>query len=112
MKNFWQRLSTRERTLGLLTGLIVAVFIVKYAAVTPFLERRSWVRNQLESQPQLLQKNLRYVGQKEQLVAALEAARSQIKSQEPKLLTGDTPRSALPIYRTPCRRWLRVKGRR
>ena len=91
MKNFWQRLSNRERTLVLLTGLIVAVFIVKYAAVTPILERRTWVRNQLESQPQLLQKNLRYVGQKEQLVAALEAARSQIKSQEPKLLTGDTP---------------------
>lgn len=91
MKNFWQRLSNRERTLVLLTGIIVAVFIAKYAAVTPLLERRNWVRNQLESQPQLLQKNLRYVGQKEQLVAALEAARSQIKSQEPKLLTGDTP---------------------
>ena len=91
MSNFWQRLSKRERGLVLLTGLIVIVFIGKYAAVTPFLERRQWVTSQLESQPRLLQKNLRYIGQKEMLMASLEAARVEIKAQEPKLLTGDTP---------------------
>jgi hypothetical protein len=31
--------------------------------VTQFLERREWVKSQLENQPQLLQKNLRYLGQ-------------------------------------------------
>jgi len=91
MSNFWQRLSKRERGLVLLTGLIILVFIGKYAAVSPFLERRQWVQNQLESQPQLLQKNLRYLGQKELLVTSLETVRGQIKAQEPKLLTGDTP---------------------
>ena len=91
MSNFWQRLSKRERGLVLLTGSIILVFIGKYAAVAPFLERRQWVQNQLESQPQLLQKNLRYLGQKELLVASLETVRGQIKAQEPKLLTGDTP---------------------
>jgi len=91
MSNFWQRLSKRERALALLTGVIILVFIAKYAAVSPFLERRQWVQNQLESQPQLLQKNLRYLGQKELLVTSLEVVRGQIKAQEPKLLTGDTP---------------------
>ena len=91
MSNFWLRLSKRERSLALLTGLIVLVFIGKYTAVSPFLERRQWVKNQLESQPQLLQKNLRYLGQKELMVASLETVRGQIKAQEPKLLTGDTP---------------------
>ncbi|HYA28062.1 MAG TPA: type II secretion system protein GspM [Acidobacteriota bacterium] len=90
MRNYWHRLSKRERGLVLLTGLIIFAFIAKYAAVTPFLERREWVKTQLESQPQLLQKNLRYLGQKDALLAALEAARAQIKGQEPKLLTGDT----------------------
>lgn len=74
-----------------LTGLILAVFLAKFAVVSPFLERRQWVKSQLESQPQLLQKNLRYLARKEELLAALEAARAQIKAQEPKLLTGDTP---------------------
>jgi hypothetical protein len=91
MKNFWDRLSKRERSLVILTATILAVFVVKYVVITPFLERREWVKNQLESQPQLLAKNLRYVGQKEALLASLEAARSQVKIQEPKLLTGDTP---------------------
>lgn len=91
MSNFWRRLSKRERGLVLLTLIIVVVFVAKYAAITPFLERREWVKNQLESQPQLLQKNLRYLGQKEMLLAALESARGQIKAQEPKLLSGDTP---------------------
>ena len=90
MSNLWRRLSKRERGLVFLTALIVVVFIAKYALVTPIIERREWVKNQLESQPQLLQKNLRYLGGKEALLASLEAARAQIKAQEPKLLTGDT----------------------
>src|SRR2546425_5223059 len=91
MSNLWRRLSKRERGLVILTGLIVLIFVAKYAVLTPFLERREWVRNQLDSQPQLLQKNLRYLAQKEALLSALETARAQIKMQEPKLLTGDTP---------------------
>jgi general secretion pathway protein M len=91
MSNFWRRLSKRERGLVLLTLTIVVIFVAKYAAITPLLERREWVKNQLENQPQLLQKNLRYLGQKETLIAALESARGQIKTQEPKLLSGDTP---------------------
>ena len=91
MSNFWRRLSRRERALVILTGAILLIFIGKYALVTPFLERREWVKQQLENQPQLLTKNLRYLGQKETMLTELEGAREQIKAQEPKLLTGDTP---------------------
>lgn len=91
MNDLWRRMSKRERGLALLTAVFLLVFIAKYAVITPFLERREWVKNQLESQPQLLQKNLRYLAQKDALASALETARAQIKMQEPKLLTGDTP---------------------
>lgn len=90
MRNFLRRLSKRERGLLILTSLILLVFIAKYAVVAPIVERREWVKNQLENQPQLLQKNLGYLGRKETLLATLEAARAQLKAQEPKLLTGDT----------------------
>lgn len=90
MNNFWQKLSRRERSLAIVTALIVLVFVAKFAIVTPFLERREWVKSQLESQPQLLAKNIRYLGQKDRMLAALEAARAEIKAQEPKLLSGDT----------------------
>jgi len=91
VNNFWQRLSKRERALVILTGLILLAFVAKYAVVTPYMEHRAWVKSQLESQPRLLAKNLRYLAQKEAMVAGLETARAQIQAQERKLLTGDTP---------------------
>jgi len=91
MKKFWQRLSQRERALVYLTGAILLFFIGKAAIATPLLNRQARVKGQLESQPLLLQKNLRYLSQKDSLLAALEVARNQIKSVEPSLLTGDTP---------------------
>jgi len=91
MSNFWHRLSKRERSLALVTAFILLGFVGKLIIVTPFFERRDWVKQQLESQPQLLAKNRRYIAQKETMLAALEAARGEIKTQEPKLLTGDTP---------------------
>jgi len=91
MKRFWQRLSQRERGLVGLTGAILLIFFGKYLIISPFLERRETVKNELESQPELLEKNLRYLGQKEALAASLEAARNGINVREPKLLTGDTP---------------------
>lgn len=91
MKQFWQRLSRREQGLVVVTLVILCVMLGRYLILDPFLERREWVKSQLEAQPQLLQKNLRYIGQKEELAAALEAARNAVKAREPRLLTGDTP---------------------
>jgi Tfp pilus assembly protein PilO len=91
MKQLWQRLSKRERGLVVATIVILVVVLGRISIVSPYMARREWVQTQLEIQPQLLEKNLRYIGQKEQLNAALEAARNDIKARESKLLTGDTP---------------------
>lgn len=91
MKRFWQRLSKRERMLVAATLVVFFVVLSRFLLVSPILERRSWVKSQLDIQPQLLEKNLRYVAQKEQMTAALEAARSELKAVESRLLTGDTP---------------------
>ena len=90
MKRFWQRLSRRER--GLIGGTLLVIFLVlgRYFVLSPYLERRAWVQSQLEAQPQLLEKNLRYLARKEEMTAALEVARSALKAREPRLLTGDT----------------------
>jgi len=91
MKNYWERLSKRERGLVLATVLVALAILGRSLILNPFLERRDWVKTQLESQPQLLQKNLRYLARKEEMSSALEAARTSLKSREPRLLTGDTP---------------------
>ena len=91
MKQVWERLSKRERGLVLTTVLILLLVLGRISVIGPYMAHREWVQTQLEIQPQLLEKNLRYIGQKEQLSAALEAARNDVKAHDAKLLTGDTP---------------------
>ena len=91
MKGLWQRLSRREKGLVALTLVIFLLVLVRYLLVFPFLERREWVKSQLEIQPQLLEKNLRYIGLKAEIQAGLERARGELKAVEPSLLSGDTP---------------------
>jgi len=91
MKQFWQRLSRRERSLVVLTLVIIGVALGRYVLIGPLVERSEWVKSQLEIQPQLLEKNLRFLSQRDELVAMLEATRNELKAKEPRLLTGDTP---------------------
>jgi hypothetical protein len=91
MKQFWQRLSQRERGLVVVTVIIIFLVLARYMVIGPFMERREWVQTQLEIQPQLLEKNLRFLGQKDELMATLEATQNELKAKEPRLLTGDTP---------------------
>lgn len=91
MNQFWQRLSKRERGLVLCSLLIIVFAVARYILIGPFFERSEWVRSQLEIQPQLLEKNLRFLAQKEDMVAMLESTRNELKAREPRLLTGDTP---------------------
>jgi uncharacterized protein YneF (UPF0154 family) len=91
MKQFWQRLSQRERGLVVVTLVIILLALARYIVIGPFVERRQWVQSQLEIQPQLLEKNLRFLGQKDELMATLEATQNELKAKEPRLLTGDTP---------------------
>jgi uncharacterized protein YneF (UPF0154 family) len=91
MKQFWQRLSQRERGLVVVTLVIIFLVLARYIVIGPFVERREWVQSQLEIQPQLLEKNLRFLGQKDELMATLEATQNELKGKEPRLLTGDTP---------------------
>ncbi|MBI2181884.1 MAG: hypothetical protein HYU31_13825 [Deltaproteobacteria bacterium] len=91
MKRFWERLSRRERGLVGATLAILIILLARQFVVGPYLERREWVKSQLELQPQLLEKNLRYLARKDEFAFGLEAARNEIKAREPKLITGDTP---------------------
>ena len=91
MNRIWQRLSKREKGLVALTLFIFLLVLGRFLLVSPFLARREWVKSQLEIQPQLLEKNFRYVGQKAEMTANLEKTRGEIKTMESSLLAGDTP---------------------
>ena len=91
MKTIWQRLSNREKGLVALTLFILALVVGRYLVYVPAMERRERVKTELELQPQRLEKNLRYIDKKGEIMAALEKARAELKAFEPSLLAGDTP---------------------
>ncbi len=91
MKRIWQRLSKREKGLVVLSLFLFLLVLGRYIIVSPFLERREWVKNQLEIQPQLLEKNLRFLNRKSEITEGLEKIRGDLKSIDPFLFSGDTP---------------------
>jgi Tfp pilus assembly protein PilO len=101
LQQIWKRLSKRERGLVLI-GIAVVLLIVGRAFVyVPFRERSEWAKNQLELEPQRLEKNLRYINRKAEIMANLDRTRADLKALEPLLLTGDTPSvSASDLQRT------------
>jgi len=91
MRRLWQRLSKREKGLVLLALIALILVLGRFFLLDPFVERREWVKNQIEIQPQHLAKNLRYLAQKKEIEGDLEKSRGELKSLEAVLLAGDTP---------------------
>jgi len=90
MTRLWRRLAKREKALVAVALFIFLIVVGRIFVVSPLMERRDWIRSQLEMQPQLLEKNLRYVGQKEEITNALAKSREALKLREPLLLAGTT----------------------
>jgi Tfp pilus assembly protein PilO len=90
MKSFWMRLSKREKALVGAAVFVLLLVLGRFLVISPFLERRAWIKNQLEVLPPLHVKNVQYLGQKEAIEKALEKAKSDLQALETSLLSGDT----------------------
>src|SRR2546422_427269 len=90
MKRIWKRLSKREKRLVIASLGVLFLVMGRYFFIVPYLQHRESVKSQLEIQPQLLEKNLRFINQKAELEAGLEKARAELKGLESALLSGAT----------------------
>ena len=91
MKNFWGRLSKRERGMVLLALSIFLLILGRYLVVKPYSARREWVKSQLEIQTQLLEKQSRYLKRRTQLEGDLGQLQTKLEALDSSLLAGDTP---------------------
>ena len=90
MKWFWERLSKREKGLVVASFAILLTVLGRYFLIVPYLQHKEWIESQLEIQPQLLEKNLRFINRKVEIEAGLEKAQAELKGLQSKLLSGDT----------------------
>jgi len=91
MKRLWHRFSKREKGVLVLALIIFLLVLGRYFIVSPVLERRVWVESQIEIQSQILERDLRYISQKEEIQSVLEKSRGGLKELESMFLSGDTP---------------------
>jgi type II secretory pathway component PulM len=101
LRIIWKRLSKREKGLVALGGAVLVLLLGRSFVYDPFVARMNRISQQLELEPQRLERNQRYVHRKPEIMANLERARGELKGLEPLLLTGDTPSvSASDLQRT------------
>ena len=91
MKRLWKRFGKREKGYIALTIIISSLVLGRYLLISPILERREWIKSQLETKTQLLERDLRYMSQKEIVETALNRERGTLSALESLLLSGDTP---------------------
>lgn len=91
MKLFWQRLSKREKTLVGAAAAVLLLVLGRFLIVSPLMERRAWVKSQMEVLPPLHAKNMQHLSQKEAIEKAHEKAKVDLQALEISLLSGDTP---------------------
>jgi type II secretory pathway component PulM len=97
----WRRLSKREKGLVIVCGGVMLLIVARSLVYDPFVARMNRTAEQLQLEPQRLERNQRYLNRKPEIMASLDKARADLKSLEPLLLTGDTPSvSASDLQRT------------
>ena len=97
----WKRLSKREKGLVGVAVAVLVLIIGRAFLYEPLVARMKSTAEQLELEPQRLERNQRYLGRKQEIMASLDKARADLKTLEPLLLTGDTPSvSASDLQRT------------
>jgi Tfp pilus assembly protein PilO len=97
----WRRLSKREKGLVIVCVGVMVLLAARSLVYDPFVARMNRTAEQLQLEPQRLERNQRYLNRKPEIMASLDRARADLKTLEPLLLTGDTPSvSASDLQRT------------
>src|SRR5262245_52242824 len=73
MKSLWEQRSKREKVLVFASLAISLLVFGHYFLIVSYLQHREWVKNQLEIQPQLLEKNLRFIDRKVEIESGLQS---------------------------------------
>ena len=72
MKRFWER-SNGKKVLILASFVILLLVLGHSFLIVPYLQHRERVKSQLELQPQLLTKNLRFIDRKVEIESGLQS---------------------------------------
>jgi len=91
LKQFWQRLSARERVLASVALLALGLVIVRYGIVDPYLAYTARLEEEIEQNAQLVARMQRQRGRRERIATQVNLLRQRFQEIKQKLIPGGTP---------------------
>lgn len=91
LKQFWQRLSARERVLAGAALLALLLLLVRYGLVEPYLTYTARLEEEIEQEVQRVAKMQRQRGRREQIATQVNVLRQRFQETRQRLIPGGTP---------------------
>lgn len=91
LRQLWQRLSVRERTLAGMALLALVLVIVRYGVIGPYLDYTSRLEDEIEQEVQRVAKMQRQSDRSAQVSERLNLLRQRFQETHQKLIPGETP---------------------
>ncbi len=91
LKQFWQRLSARERVLAGAALLALLLLLVRYGIVEPYLAYTARLEEEIEQEVQRVAKMQRQRGRREQIATQVNVLRQRFQETRQRLIPGGTP---------------------
>jgi general secretion pathway protein M len=91
LKQIWQRLSARERVLAGVALLALALVVIRYGIIEPYLVYTAHLEEEIEQSVQRVAKMERQRGRREQIAAQVGQLRRRFQETRQRLIPGGTP---------------------
>lgn len=91
LRQFWQRLSARERVLAGAALLALLLLLVRYGMVEPYLAYTARLEEEIEQEVQRVAKMQRQRGRREQIATQVNVLRQRFQETRQRLIPGGTP---------------------
>jgi general secretion pathway protein M len=91
LKQLWQRLSARERVLAGVALLALALVMVRYGIIEPYLAYTAHLEEEIDQGVQRVAKMERQRGRREQIATQVGLLRQRFQEARQKLIPGGTP---------------------
>lgn len=91
LRQWWQHLSARERLLAGLALAALALVVVRYGIVEPYLAYTAYLEEEIEQGAQRAAKMRRQLDRREQIVTQVSLLRQRFQETKQKLIPGGTP---------------------
>jgi Tfp pilus assembly protein PilO len=88
---WWAHLSSRERQLIGAAGAVLALLLLRFIIVSPFLSYRESLQDEIVSHREMLQNDHAYLARASDITHHLEALRARYAEIRTQLVPGDTP---------------------